>query len=300
MDLEYVKEFVTLAKIQNFMEAADSLYISQSSLSKHIQSLETELGVQLFERSSRNVYLNKNGEIFLTYANRMLKAYDECRTTFQNIEKENSNSLSIVSIPMMAQYGITEKISRFQRTNPDVGINLSEGTYYEMLQLLREHKCDFAFVREGDENIEEFRHILISKDHLVAVLPKNHPLAARQHIRLEELKDEYLLLPRKETRIYSICTKACRKAKFEPKISSISSLGVDTYMDLVKNGMGVALLMQRSVQPALDDEVVMTEITPYVETSVYLLYDKKKKLNRAAQKFVSMFSDEELPVSEDQ
>ncbi|MCD8015394.1 MAG: LysR family transcriptional regulator [Lachnospiraceae bacterium] len=292
MDLEYVKEFVCLAKIQNFMEAADNLYISQSSLSKHIQTIEAELGVQLFDRASRRVYLNEAGKTFLTYANRLVDTYEECANQFLNLAKESNNSLAIASIPMMTQYGITDWLAKFRKENPNVGMNVVEGTYYQMLQMLREHKCDFAFVRENDESIEEFKHILIANDHLVAVLPKTHPLASEKGIALEALKNESFLLPVKDTRTYSTCIKACRKAKFEPKVS-FTSRGVSTNVDLVKKGMGVALLMRKSAEFSADSDVVLVDIEPRVETSIYLLYNKKKKLNHAALKFVGMFSGKE-------
>ncbi|MCD8106225.1 MAG: LysR family transcriptional regulator [Lachnospiraceae bacterium] len=291
MDLEYVKEFICLAKIKNYMEAADNLFISQSALSKHIQAIEAELGVQLFERSSRKAYLNEAGELFLTYANRLIETYDECTESFLDIAKSGNNSLAIASIPMMTQYGITDWLAKFRRENPNVGMNVVEGTYYQMLELLRDNKCDFAFVRENDESIEEFKHILITNDWLVAVLPVSHPLASRETIALEELKDEPFLLPVKDTRTYSTCIKACRKAKFEPKMS-FTSRGVSTNIDLVTKGMGVALLMRRAAEFSARSDVALVDIVPKVETSIYLLYNKKKKWNNAAVKFIKMFTDE--------
>lgn len=65
MEIKYLSEFVTLAKTKNYMEAADILYISQSSLSKHIQSIERELGVTLFDRSTRRVKLSADGNLLL-------------------------------------------------------------------------------------------------------------------------------------------------------------------------------------------------------------------------------------------
>ena len=66
MELNHLKEFVVLAKIENYMEAAENLFISQSTLSKHIKSLETELGINLFDRTTRQVKLNEAGRVFLT------------------------------------------------------------------------------------------------------------------------------------------------------------------------------------------------------------------------------------------
>lgn len=72
MDLNYIKEFVLLANINNFQEAADSLYISQSTLSRHIQTLEKELQNKLFDRTTRTVRLSEFGRFFLPYAQDMI------------------------------------------------------------------------------------------------------------------------------------------------------------------------------------------------------------------------------------
>ena len=68
MEIEYIKEFVVLAETENYLEAAESLFISQSTLSKHIKIIEKELDVQLFDRTTRKVHLNKYGKMFLKYA----------------------------------------------------------------------------------------------------------------------------------------------------------------------------------------------------------------------------------------
>ena len=68
MEIEYIKEFVVLAETENYLEAAESLFISQSTLSKHIKIIEKELDVQLFDRTTRKVHLNKYRKMFLKYA----------------------------------------------------------------------------------------------------------------------------------------------------------------------------------------------------------------------------------------
>lgn len=72
MELNHVKEFIALTKTENYLEAAENLFISQSSLSKHIKSLEAELGTTLFDRTTRQVKLNEAGKVFLKYAQQLI------------------------------------------------------------------------------------------------------------------------------------------------------------------------------------------------------------------------------------
>ena len=82
MDIDYIHEFVVLADTGNYMEAADKLFLTQSSLTRHIQKLEADLGVLLFDRSTRHIELNKYGNLFMPYARQISQLQKEYTTTF--------------------------------------------------------------------------------------------------------------------------------------------------------------------------------------------------------------------------
>ena len=84
MEINYLREFVVLAQTGNFMEAADLLYCSQSTLSKHIQNMETELGVPLFDRTTRKVALSKFGQLLLPYAKQIAELQDTYTAILQS------------------------------------------------------------------------------------------------------------------------------------------------------------------------------------------------------------------------
>jgi len=77
MDINYFREFVILAQTGNFMEAAEILFCSQSTLSKHIKKMEREFGVSLFDRTTRNVEISKFGKLLLPYAQQITEIQDE-------------------------------------------------------------------------------------------------------------------------------------------------------------------------------------------------------------------------------
>lgn len=95
MELSHLKEFIVLAKIENYLEAAENLYISQSSLSKHIKSLEAELGTTLFDRTTRQVKLNEAGRVFLKYAQQMIEIQYQFNTALLNLKEAEEQSLTI-------------------------------------------------------------------------------------------------------------------------------------------------------------------------------------------------------------
>lgn len=98
MELNQVKEFIALTKTENYLEAAENLFISQSSLTKHIKSLEAELGTTLFDRTTRQVKLNEVGKVFLKYTQQLIDVRYQCNTALINLKDAEEQSLTIGSI----------------------------------------------------------------------------------------------------------------------------------------------------------------------------------------------------------
>lgn len=115
MEIGYIKEFVVLAETGSFLEAADRLFISQSSLSKHIKNIERELGAPLFNRTTRKVELSEFGQMFLPYANQIVRVQNEYTTAFFNKLESTRVTVTIGSIPPLAPYNITDVLARFKK-----------------------------------------------------------------------------------------------------------------------------------------------------------------------------------------
>ena len=153
------------------------------------------------------------------------------------------------------------------------------------MQLLLEEKCECGFVRDKDGLFDGFNKIPFTTDHLVAVLPAAHPLAKREYLSLEEIKDEPFLFLNKNTTMYTICANACREAGFEPNVA-FTGLRGENLIDLVAKGMGVALLTKRPISGLVHDDVVLVDVVPYVTTSICLVYPKQKKIADPLKSFL--------------
>ncbi|SHE24805.1 LysR family transcriptional regulator [Actinomyces glycerinitolerans] len=291
MDTERCKEFVVLAQTRNFLEASNQLFIAQSSLSKHIKSLEKELGVTLFNRSTRHVELSPAGKLFLPYAKKIAHLDYELRRAIFNSSENEREVLDIGSIPVMAPYGITQLLARFEQDNISERLRLVEGDADELKRLLLKHKLELAFIREsgsgvGDGDREEFSTVPFTDDHLVAVLPRSHPLADTGRIRLGDLDgEEFLLLP-KGTVMYSLIADACAAEGFVPQVRYQGSRA-ENILDLVSRGMGVSLLMRKPVLYLARDDVSIVDVDPTVTTRVKVYFRRDGELSPAAQKFLA-------------
>lgn len=290
MELNYIRHFVALAESGNYLETADALFMAQSSLSRHIKSLERELGAPLFDRTTRKVVLNDFGKAFLPYARAMLEIQDECSKVLQDYLDSVSSIINAASIPAMAQYHITDVFAGFQEENPGCRLHITEADSTKIWQLLEEGKCECGFIRAADMAgvPKDMRQIAFTTDHLVAVLPAKHPLAKEKTVSLHMLQHEKFLFLDRETSMYRICTNACREAGFEPDVAFTGFRG-ENLIDLAAKGMGVALLTRKPIgdkADKADKAVALADIEPPIETTVSLAYSGKRKLPAAARRFI--------------
>ena len=141
MELKYMKEFIVLTEIGNYTAAADELFISQSSLTKHIQSLEGELGVPLFDRSTRKVVLSSYGRALLPYAIRLVEVCDEVNETLTRMNKYTDTSLRLGLLPSFAAYGIIEAVTQLKKEHPILSVTMQEGGLQELKKMLQDGSC---------------------------------------------------------------------------------------------------------------------------------------------------------------
>lgn len=298
MDINYLREFVVLAQTGNFMEAADILYCSQSTLSKHIKNLESQLGVPLFERTTRKVAISEFGQLLLPYAKQIVELEDKYTTILQSSLETDREILTLGSIPALAQYKITDVIVNFKKSHSQSTISVMQAGSQEMKKMLRQRKCELAFVRDTDEVDDDLVKIPYAVDTMVAVLPINHPLAKQKTIPLRMLADQDLLLIDKQTMLYRLCVSACEQSGFEPKIA-YTDHNLENLVDLVSRGMGVALLTKQLALYVSRPKTAIVDISPCVSTRISLCYLKGVELSDAAKHFVlcagSQRTDSGLP-----
>lgn len=288
MELNILKEFVALAELENYIEASETLFISQSTLSKHIKNLEKEIGVQLFDRTTRKVRLNEYGQVFLEYSRKILALHFQCKAELLSLQTGENNSLTIGSIPIMAPYGITDAILAFKKHNRFINVNIVEGESHDLLKMLDEGKCELAFIREDEEQAGatgDFRKIAFSSDYLVAMLPSYHPLSQNKQLELQELANEDFLFLQPNTVLYQICVKACKKAGFTPNII-YTGQRAENIIDLVEKGMGVSLLMSKPIAYLTNQKVKLIPIVPKIKTNIKIYYKADNELSKAAQHFI--------------
>ena len=285
MDMEHIREFTVLAEIGSFTEASRRLSISQPVLSKHIKMLELDLGAQLFKRNKRSMELSEYGKLLLPYAQQIVQIQNEVADAFSSRHHAIAGTLTIGALPTASYYGLGDVISGFIQENPHVSINMIEGDYHGLIEMLTQQKCDFAFVREVEEPQNHFARIPFAMDKLTAALPEDHPLAKEEAIPLQLLKEEPFIFSSEETYSYRFCMKACKEAGFDPNIVYTNNNGKNL-LDMVRKGVGITRVNKRPADVRKGEGIVLVNLTPEVRTQVSIYYNRSMNLSIAASHFL--------------
>jgi LysR family transcriptional activator of glutamate synthase operon len=152
--------------------------------------------------------------------------------------------------------------------------------------MLRQRKCELAFIRFSDEVDDDLVKIPYAIDTMVAVLPVNHPLARRKTIPLQMLADEDFLLVAKQTMLYRLSISACEQSGFTPKVA-YTDHNLGDICDLVAKGTGVSLLMKQLALYVSSPKIAIVDISPSITTQINLCYLKGVELSDAAKHFLS-------------
>ena len=119
MKIAWLKCFLAIEKYRSFSEAAESLFLSQSALSKQLKNLEETLGVQLFDRSTHTIHLTQAGEKIISPAQRMIGEHERMLHDLSDLKNINKNRLSLAAPLGMSYYHITDMVIQYELTHPE-------------------------------------------------------------------------------------------------------------------------------------------------------------------------------------
>jgi DNA-binding transcriptional LysR family regulator len=255
MELRHLQYFVVLADTLHFGRAAAKLHISQPPLSRQIALLEEELGVQLFDRSTRNVELSVAGRQFLADATDILAAVTRARRNALAASAGRHGELS-VGFMFAAAYSVVPGLTRAYTSKfPDVELKLSESIPTLLTDDIRGGKIDVA-IMYPPENSDGLVVREVYREPLVVALPTGHALTSRKVVAVDDLRHEsFLISPRSASAyIYDTIVGHCKRSGFTPKIRLETNFQ-QTIVNLVGQHLGVALV-HRSIQTARPAHVI--------------------------------------------
>lgn len=277
MELTQVRYVLAVAETRNFTRAAENCHVVQSALSHQIKSLERELGVELFARSSRRVAITTAGEAFLPAAQSCLDAADRAREDALAATGELRGTLSVGAIPTLAGVDLPAALGALRREHPQVKVTLQVGNSGGFVEDIAAGRLDVAVLGvaadvdplTGASSPTAVQVKEIAREKLVAVLPSPHRLAHGKRLQLKDLVEEdFVDFPSGGTGRQQ-SDLAFRAAGLRREVA-YESMSTDFILDLVRQGLAVALLAPSVVDG--EDSVVTVPVADGPERVIYLAW----------------------------
>lgn len=295
VNLELYRVFYTVAKCGSLTRAADDLFISQPAVSQAIKQLEGQLGTPLFNRTHRGMELSEQGgkQIFDIVA-RALGELDEAENKLKEINSKATGTIRISASDTIFSYVVIDKIAEYHEKFPDVKINLINCITTETLDLLKNNKCDIAFLNlpVDDKDINLSGTIMPLHDTFVA--NKNYAALAEDVQPLKSMHDYPLLMLDQNT--------VTRKAiiNFSHSIGvhlhpEVECGSLELMIQLAKNGVGIACVPKEYVRRELNDDKTLFEIRtePALPArSIGIAFPKNQPVSYATKEFFKLFNKE--------
>ncbi|MBO7193263.1 MAG: LysR family transcriptional regulator [Bacteroidaceae bacterium] len=245
MELRQLKYFVKSAEYLNFSVAAKHLYITQSTLSQQIKQLEFELGFELFLRNSRHISLTEAGEEFLPFARKTIQDAEDGVQRLYDLQNVKTGTLRI-GVTYSLSTVLTEGVICFIKEFPGIKLEIIYKTVDELLELLRERKVDFVLSYKPLCDAPDINSMMLFENALAVVVSKEHPLAARKEIKLQELSGKQLLLPSKGLQARTMLDKLTEKAGLELN-STLELNETNILLQMVATGHYITILSTSAV-----------------------------------------------------
>ncbi|OEU70697.1 MAG: LysR family transcriptional regulator [Desulfovibrio sp. S3730MH75] len=187
MRMRQLRYFEAVAEELHFGKAAERLHIQQPPLSRQIQKLEEDLGVQLFNRTNRKVELTDAGKYFLEEAKGMLKNQSRAKATLQAMGDGTAGKLHVSFVYLVLSSAFPDIVGSFMRQYPNVDIELHDESSLQQIEALNDGSRHIGFVTLGNLGNHDFSHIVVQRTSPCAAIPANHPLANKKSLTLQDL-----------------------------------------------------------------------------------------------------------------
>jgi DNA-binding transcriptional LysR family regulator len=287
MDLRQLEFFTAVADELSFTRAAGRLTIAQSAVSAGVRSLESELGVELFDRSRRQIRLTATGELLLPKVRDALDAVNEVRDAAQETTHAITGSIVVGLMTSVTLVNVPRLLGLFRTGHPGVGVRLraarrgSAGLVDELVS----GELDLAFLALSGPVPTMLLAVPIASSPMVLVVPTGHRLAAVTALELGDLvSEEFIDLPPGYAS-RQIVDDAFTAAGLERRVMiEVSDIG--TAAEYVTNGLGVALLPVFTAQDT--PAVQRLPVANLPDFTVYLAASRKRRASAAVQAFVDL------------
>jgi len=289
MEFQQLRYFIAVAETENFTRAAERSHVSQPSLSQQILKLESEVGHKLFHRLGRRAVLTEAGAAFLDRARRIVFEVENAAKELSdhpNLERR----LTVGAVQTVMPYLITPLIAELRTSHPNLLIDAREDFRSNLVRAVVEGELDLAVVplplAEHRVSVEP-----LLTEPLLLVVGKNHRIASRSEISINDLAEETFVSLGDSSSLASQIRTFFGDQKFQPRIG-FRCAQVATLKLFVSTGLGISLLPQLARTPDDRDTLTYLRLTGSVPTrELVVIRHLQRYQSRGAQQFLSLLHE---------
>ncbi len=284
MEIRVLKYFLAVAREQNISAAAESLFLSQPTLSRQLKELEEELGKQLFIRGSRKITLTEEGLLLRKRAEEIVELLDKTEKELSDSDEQVSGEIYIGAGETDGLRLIAKAAKDLQEQYPQITYRIISGDAVDIAERLDKGLIDFALFLEPVD-ISKYNYLKFPvKDVWGVLMRRDCPLAQRESISPRDLQDMPLIVSRQAVD-GSELTQWLKNGCEQLNIVSTYNLVYNASL-MVDEGLGVALCLDKIINVSGDSSLCFRPLKPRLEVGMSLVWKKYQVFSKAAEKFI--------------
>jgi DNA-binding transcriptional LysR family regulator len=287
-DFHHMHVFVNVVQQKSFSKAAEAIFLSQSTVSAHIQTLEKELNVKLFDRMGKEVVLTSAGEKLYSWSLELLAVREKALHDINMHFSKMQGTIKIIASTVPGQYIVPGLIENFKNKYFEVMFEVFQSDSEDVAKSILSSKYDIGFMGVIIDK-EKLQYVPIEEDRLILIAPKNFKKEART-IEVEDLLAEDMIIRNQGSGTQKVLENALRKRGLTLKRSKIvaSFDTTEAVKQSVKSGLGIAVVSKRSAVDYIESGFVKAFEIKGLDLfrKFYLVYHKDRTLSPVSEKFI--------------
>ncbi|RBP46733.1 selenium metabolism-associated LysR family transcriptional regulator [Garciella nitratireducens] len=284
MEIRQLQTFVYVVQLKSFSKVAEKLFLTQPTITSHIQSLEKELGIILLNRSSKEITLTKGGQILYEYALNILDLKDKALFSLDAYKGKIKGCLTLAASSIPEQYVLPELILEFRKFYPDVTFDVKHYSSREAIDKIEKYDIEFGMVGTKIEHSKlSFANLML--DQLVLIAP-NQWETIQNPLPMEKLVTLPFILREESSGTRIQFEKILKQEGY-----SVEDLNIICYFqsseaikEAVKKGLGVSIVSEKAIE--VERKFNLLQIIPLeMKRNFYFVYHKNRALSPLGDTF---------------
>lgn len=290
MELAQLRSLVTLAEVGTLAATAEKLHLSPAAIHKQLRTLESDLGIRLYEKSGREIRMTQAAEVLLPYSRDLLADHDAALSALAEWKGLKRGVARIGAGPTLSTYLLPSLLRKFRRTLPHVDLYIETGNTIALIDAIGSGELDLALM-VGSPTAEQSNLVVEAFWEVEYVLVSNLRNAPRQ-CAISQLRQFPFILYRKGSRIENLIDRYFAEVKFQPRVIMTFD-NAEAIKAMIRSGLGVSMLPMWIADADLKKRTlsIIRQREPRLMSTVELVSRKSNYLPPAVRAFIQLARD---------